>query len=364
MSRFSPHGPCHVGPVARDALGPSVGSYLQSRRQKQLDDRAKEQDDLSLYQQGLREQTPEERTAVPGAGAVNQHLAAALNPNAGMPAPAEPTGYRPEDMAVHLGERSFVPTEAAKAKTVTDQKNRMLAEALRQSEIDKNKAQTVKDLREPVDRPVQQGHVIDPVTGDVKFFDPTKPPPNLRVNPTPRPAAEVGGKQKFDADQKNKIIDDFRSDTKKFEDVRSGWEVLNGALKQPSLATPFALADAYARISNPGAVVRPTTMQMIEELGSIDQRFRKFADHNINGQLPADITRDLVRTIGSMVKEHASTYDHQRHTFEYTDPFAPTPPVGGRAPLPAKAGASSGNVDFRDNRKSVTVNGKTFVVPE
>lgn len=32
-----------------------------------------------------------------------------------------------------------------------------------------------------------QQHVVDPVTGEVKFFDPSKPPQNLRVHPAPKP---------------------------------------------------------------------------------------------------------------------------------------------------------------------------------
>lgn len=32
-----------------------------------------------------------------------------------------------------------------------------------------------------------QGHVVDPVTGEVKFFDPVHPPSDLRVHPQPKP---------------------------------------------------------------------------------------------------------------------------------------------------------------------------------
>jgi hypothetical protein len=246
----------------------------------------------------------------------------------------------PRGHPVTLGGRQWMRTDESQAAMETAASERALKDALTHSEIFKNAAQGQKDLREPRDVPIRQEHVVDPITGRITFFDPTKPPADLRINPVPRPSAEVGGAMKFGADQKNKIIDDFRADTKKFEDVRAGWEVLTGALKEPSLATPFALADAYARISNPGALVRPTTMEMIENLGSLDQRFKKFASHNINGQLPPEITADLVRTIGSMVKEHATTYNAQRGmaikrgaqlgirdidpvipTFEYTDPM-------------------------------------------
>jgi hypothetical protein len=94
--------------------------------------------------------------------------------------------------------------------------------------------------------------------------------------------------------------------------VMGGWDVLMGATKNPSLATPFAVTDAYARITNPGAIVRPTTMEMIKEMGSVGQRMQKYWEQNVNGSLPADILNDFKRTLYNIVKEHKNQYDKIR----------------------------------------------------
>lgn len=180
----------------------------------------------------------------------------------------------------------------------TAARNEALAEELRRSEI-------VKNLR---GTPTAQQHVVDPVTGKVTFFDPMKPPANLSVTPLPR----GGDPAKNASDQTNKILDDYARDTKDFHHVMGGWDVLIGATKDPSLATPFAITDAYARITNPGGVVRPTTMEMIEHMGSIGQRMRKAWEKNANGALPADIVKDFQHTLYNIVAEHKAQFDKIR----------------------------------------------------
>lgn len=154
-------------------------------------------------------------------------------------------------------------------------------------------------------------------------------------------------KLKFQSDQQNKILDDFQRDTKDFHQVMGGWDVLQGAVKDPSLATPFAVTDAYARITNPGAIVRPTTMQMIHDMGSVGQRMEKFWSQNANGALPPDIMKDFQRTLYNIVAQHKLQYDQIRQKAilrgqqasadvsplleDYTlnDPSAPPPPKTG-----------------------------------
>lgn len=47
--------------------------------------------------------------------------------------------------------------------------------------LDEN-GQPIRKLKPPT----AQQHVVDPVTGEVKFFDPTKPPQGMKVNPAPK----------------------------------------------------------------------------------------------------------------------------------------------------------------------------------
>jgi hypothetical protein len=92
----------------------------------------------------------------------------------------------------------------------------------------------------------------------------------------------------------------------------SGWDVLVGASKDPTLATPFAVTDAYARITNPGGIVRPTTMDMIHDMGSVGQRMEKWWSQHANGALPPDILRDFQKTLYNIVAEHKKQYDQIR----------------------------------------------------
>lgn len=44
----------------------------------------------------------------------------------------------------------------------------------------------INAMRIAAAKPTPQQHVVDPVTGEVKFYDPTHPPASLRVNPAPK----------------------------------------------------------------------------------------------------------------------------------------------------------------------------------
>lgn len=168
--------------------------------------------------------------------------------------------------------------------------------------------------------------------------------------PTAKSPETAAAERSFQASQTDKVLDDFRSDTKDFDKVMQGWDVLVGATKNPTLATPFAVTDAYARITNPGGIVRPTTMEMIDQMGSVGQRMRKYWEHNANGALPPDILRDFQKTLYNIVVEHKKKYDDVRKkailrardkagmniepylsSYELIDPTAPAPRAGGAA---------------------------------
>lgn len=146
--------------------------------------------------------------------------------------------------------------------------------------------------------------ILDPISGKTIRYEPN--------GIKPKTAAEVDASSKFQADQKNKILDDYARDTKDFHQVMAGWDVLVGATKNPNLATPFAVTDAYARITNPGAIVRPTTMEMIHDMGSIGQKMQKYWEQNVNGGLPPEILNDFKRTLYNIVREHKNQYDKIR----------------------------------------------------
>jgi hypothetical protein len=116
----------------------------------------------------------------------------------------------------------------------------------------------------------------------------------------------------YKAEQTNKILDDFRTESADYRKASSGYEVLKGALAHPGLAQPFAVLDAYARVVNPGAVVRQGTMAVLQEMGSYDQKMRRWIDMAQKGQWPPDMLQSIKATIDGIMDEHRSTYREMR----------------------------------------------------
>lgn len=146
---------------------------------------------------------------------------------------------------------------------------------------------------------------VDPRTGAVVKEYPKGPVPK---DPNATPAAA----DHYKAEQTNKILDDFRAESADYRKASSGYEVLKGALAHPGLAQPFAVLDAYARVVNPGAVVRQGTMQVLQEMGSYDQKMRRWLDMARKGQWPDDMLSSIKATIDGIMDEHRSTYREMR----------------------------------------------------
>lgn len=156
----------------------------------------------------------------------------------------------------------------------------------------------------------------------------------------PRSPAEIDQKMKFDAEQTNQILDDFRTETSKFDAAKQGYDVLKGAIANPGIATPFAVLDAYARVINPGAVVRQGTMQVLQEMGAMDDKVRRWISMAQKGQWPADMVQSVKGTLDGIMSEHAKEYDQTRQRsllrarrsgLDLSPLLAPTPKFGSEA---------------------------------
>lgn len=197
MGRFSPTVLPNSGEVLSRALGQGVESFMRARRQRDEDQRLAKANErqsvldaegkrhnqamegMAAFQHGfVRDDMKgiDRRTALTG-GQVNDAMSVATGGVTG-PALSAALG-RPDVQTSRYGPSvgGYSYDEESDAA-----QNARVARALSIS-------QTEKNLREPVQKPTAQGHVVDPVTGEVKFFDPTSPPSGLRVNPAPHPAS-------------------------------------------------------------------------------------------------------------------------------------------------------------------------------
>lgn len=146
--------------------------------------------------------------------------------------------------------------------------------------------------------------IIDPVSGKTIRYE--------ENGPKPKSPEEIGASTRFNATQTNSILDDYRTDTKQYHAALDGYKVLKGALTNPSLATPFAVLDAYARVVNPGAAVRQGTMAVLQEMGSYDQHFRRWLDMATQGQWPPDMIASIKSTLDAIMSEHHKEYADSR----------------------------------------------------
>jgi hypothetical protein len=124
----------------------------------------------------------------------------------------------------------------------------------------------------------------------------------------PKSGDTVAADRRYGSEQTNKILDDYRTDSAEFRKAISGYEVLKGAIAHPGMAQPFAVLDAYARVINPGAVVRQGTMQVLQEMGSYDQKMRRWIDMAQKGQWPPDMLQSIKGTIDGIMAEHYQSY--------------------------------------------------------
>lgn len=146
--------------------------------------------------------------------------------------------------------------------------------------------------------------IIDPKTGAPIRYE--------QNGPKPKSPEELGAATRFNATQTNSILDDYRTDTKQYHAALDGYKVLKGALTNQSLATPFAVLDAYARVVNPGAAVRQGTMAVLQEMGSYDQHFRRWLDMATQGQWPPDMIASIKGTLDAIMNEHHKEYADSR----------------------------------------------------
>lgn len=116
-------------------------------------------------------------------------------------------------------------------------------------------------------KPVAQGHVVDPVTGEVKFFDPTKPPVGMKVNPKPvkDPQQSFTPFQGTDADGKP-VVRPFNTKTGQF-----------GAVAD---VAPKASANGQ---SGSQQAQQARLMAAVSEARLADERMRSFEDKLLTG---------------------------------------------------------------------------------
>lgn len=208
--------------------------------------------------------------------------------------------------------QQYAPTENETPDQTAQRLRQMYLEYLRVGDTDMagKLGEVVSKLFADSDKPVEhvdlgdRTAILDPKTGRVLRYETN--------GPKPKSGDEVTATNRFNATQTNAILDDYRTDTKTYRTALDGYRVLQGALQSPNLTTPFAALDAYARVINPGAVVRQGTMAILQEMGSYDQKVRRWLSMAEQGQWPSDMLQDIKTRLDAVMRGHHVDYQDAR----------------------------------------------------
>jgi hypothetical protein len=126
------------------------------------------------------------------------------------------------------------------------------------------------------------------------------------IDARPKTPSEVAEATKFRADQTNKILDDYRADIKEPALAATGYKGIMAALHgDPTAAQTFVLLDNFARLNNPGAVVRTSTFDVLQSMGSLKTRMGTLINKAVSsGELDPELRTMIFRQAQAVAADH------------------------------------------------------------
>jgi len=157
---------------------------------------------------------------------------------------------------------------------------------------------------------VRQDHVVDQVTGDVKFFDPTKPPSDLKVTPKPKPAPAGGGmtsptrvlslQSHFNGDQTFKDAQQVATAYQKIKASATG---------QHTATSDMSLVYGLMKMQDPGSTVREGEYASAENAKGVPDYMRNMYNKVKDGAILSDRQREqFLQTAGSIANAQRSVF--------------------------------------------------------
>lgn len=209
----------------------------------------------------------------------------------------------------------YAPVDGEDQEQQLDRTRRMYIDAARTGDYDTTKSLSgaagslFASPPKPTNGVHMQGNnghdlLVNPVSGEViKDYGP-RPEKEQSYNPT----SDLRAK----GTAIHQIRTSYQSETTKFQLVKSGWEVMQAARSKPNYAQGYAAADAFARITNPGAITREATMRQLSSMGGAAARASAWMAHNSTGIMPPEIVSAMYNQAQGIVNEHRKTYLSQR----------------------------------------------------
>lgn len=175
------------------------------------------------------------------------------------------------------------------------------------------------------------------------------------------PEAGIDFANQFKPDDKSELIRNLKNDYGKSQEelqmIEDAYVKITSIGEGPISAT--TMLTAYAKLLDPGSVVREGEQRVLERAGGLNNRFIKALNEFDGGKLPGPIRADIIKEASTLYNNQVITGNKRRDSFrEYASTALELPPkivdsiVGKSAPLPTAYVDGNGKPSDRYNFES------------
>lgn len=149
---------------------------------------------------------------------------------------------------------------------------------------------------------------IDPRTNQVVRTAQKGAPP---IDPELR-ASRVDQTTRFNAQVRDQIIGDFNQNTRELQVAAQGYGVITAATKDITSASPISLLYAYAKVLDPGSVVKEGEIATLQRLGALDQRIANRIEQIRTGKMNPTTLNDIVAESKKIMRERQKSFNEYK----------------------------------------------------
>lgn len=138
-----------------------------------------------------------------------------------------------------------------------------------------------------------EGRIVNPVTGEVIY----------------EPSGMSGTLSKEQIGAANTLRDDLRTDLSNYETVRDGYESIMTFYNNPGGVSDYALAVGFAKILDPGSVVREGEVAAVARSGALSSALKEQIINALSGKgaLPPDVRQEIAELSTKRYASHAES---------------------------------------------------------
>jgi len=127
---------------------------------------------------------------------------------------------------------------------------------------------------------------------------------------------ETAAQRRADATLTQQIVQGLRADTRDLVDAANGFSSMQQGFNQLREGNPaggFSLLSGFARVNDPGSVVRGEELRAVEALGAFDQRIKTALNKARDGTLDIELAGQILAMGRALMEERSLTFQEFRN---------------------------------------------------